>query len=221
VSRKLVLFVEGPNDGPAVANIVSRLLMAFPPELQGLLFADGNGAYKIGNVPKVSGKKGQLQWTRRLQRVQQEPNLGGVLVVLDGDEDYFEGHPFCATTAACTLAARAVDVGAGTTFSVAVVILLQEYESLLIAAAAQFPGIKANAIHPPNPEVAPRGAKKWLRDNLMGGYKESNDQLPLTQAVADFAQVRQLRCFQRLEKAVLELSTAISQGVHICTPLPK
>lgn len=219
MSKKLVLFVEGPFDGPAVANLVNRMLKELPPELQGHLFADGNQAYKIGNVPKQSGsKKCQQEWLRRLLRVQLEKNLGGVLVVLDGDELYFEGGPFCPTEVARTLATRGQTVGAGIKFSLAITILRQEYESLLIAGASQLPGLKPGATIPADPEASPRGAKAWLAKNLSGGYKEASDQLPLTRALKDWAPLRLMRCFHRLESAVRQLAQSVVDNTPIATP---
>src|SRR5438132_8070735 len=99
---------------------------------------------------------------RHLGNAAKRRKLGATLLVLDGDADRIEGQPFCAVEAARTLAQRATAAGAGTQFSFAAVFLRQEYESLLLAVADQFSGLKPGVILPPTPEEAPRDAKGWL-----------------------------------------------------------
>jgi hypothetical protein len=147
--------------------------------------------------------------------------LGAVLLVLDGDADRVEGQPFCAVQVARAITQRANAAGAGATFSFAAVFLRQEYESLLISVANQLPGLKPGISLPADPEEAPRDAKGWLHDHLTDGYIPTEHQLGLTRAVQDWAPVRLLNCFQRLEHALLELATAVTTGQHIVSPRPR
>ena len=216
--KRLVLLVEGHYDGPAVAHLVKTIMAYSCPEAFETVFLD-HDAIRTGNVPKVSGRFGRAVWLEHIRNAGRRKHVAGILAVLDGDEDFFEGQPFCPAVAARALAGRAAEAGSGTTHSVAVVILRQEFESLLLAAAAQLSGLKADARLEPDPEVSPRGAKKWLRDNLTGGYSESGDQLTRTREVTDWGPVRaRMRSFRRLECAVLQLVRAAVSGQHVATP---
>jgi hypothetical protein len=216
--KRLVLLVEGDYDGEPICNIVSRVIGERCPNAAGSVFVDGK-TLRVGEIPKLSGRN-QPQWLRVLNIARQRRDVGGILTVLDGDAGAFEGRPFCAASVARTLADRAKHAGAGVNYSLAVVVLCQEFESLLIAAAHQLPGFNGQAL-PGNIEAAPRSAKGWLRKNLAGGYKEQADQLRLTQAVTDWTPVRdQMRCFQRLENAVVQLVQAVDSGRHVTTPVP-
>jgi hypothetical protein len=126
----------------------------------------------------------------------------------------------CVRDAARDLAEVAGRAGAGALFSVAVVFFRQEYESLLIASYQFLPGNRAGVVLPENVEEAPRGAKGWLKRNLDGGYKESQDQLTLTRAI-NFEHLRRqpIRSFRRLEHALTQLATAMASGEHVVTPV--
>lgn len=215
--KRLVLLVEATSDRLPVANLAYRILDAHRPEAHGEVFIDGDPLV-IGNVPDLSGRTaGPEKWRRMLTIAARRPAAGGLLVVVDGDEERFEGGPFCPRDVARTLAARGTEVGAGTLFSLAVVILRQEFESLLIAAASQLSGFDGSEL-PSDIEAAPRDAKRWLTQHLNGGYKESADQLSLTQQVKDFTPLRTLRCYRRLEKAVVQLVDGMISSKLVSTP---
>ena len=174
----------------------------------------------IGGPEQVSGKK-QSEWNRYLKlAAKTRPNLGAVLAVFDGDSDKFEGKPFCPVTAARTLAERAKSEGAGAQFSVAVVFLRQEYESILITADRQIEELPAKVILPPDPENAPRGAKEWWAKHLPGSYDPTRDQRRLTSAVSDWASVAVAnRSFRRLVSALSEVTRAVSTDTPVATPV--
>jgi hypothetical protein len=216
--NRLVLLVEGEGDVGAVPSLVGELLTQLPDDLQGQLFLD-NAPMKVGGVHQITGNR-RDDLSRHLGNATRRSKLGAVLLVLDGDSDRVEGQPFCPATVARTIAQRATVAGAGVVFSFAAVFLPQEYESLLLTVADQFPGLKPGVTLPPNPEEAPRDAKGWLDRNLKGGYLPTENQLELTRAVRDWAPVRMLRCFKRLEKALGELATAMVTGQRVVSPLP-
>src|SRR5262249_8865407 len=110
--------------------------------------------------------------------------------------------------------------GAGALFSFAAVFLRQEYESLLIAVADQFPGLKPRVALPPAPEEHPRDAKGWLHENLAEGYNPTDRQLELTRGVKNWKPVASLTWFQRLEHAFIELADAVAPGRHVASPQP-
>ncbi len=182
-------------------------------------------AFRVGQINKLC-KTGFCDWHNKLKAALKRPNVGGILLPLDGDVDLKNREPFCAMTVARELAIEARSVGGGVTFSVACVIACLEFESWLIAAA---PGMKPlpNGRElklpeqlPKNPETAPRAAKAWLNNVVSGGYRETLDQSLLTKAVdLDFLRSANLRSFRRFENAVAELVSAIRTGIHVASPL--
>jgi len=214
--KRLVLLVEGDGDVQAAPSLVGRLIGQLPDDIQGQLFLD-NAPMRIGAVHQMTGKR-QAKFIRHLGNAAKRSKLGAVLLILDGDADRVEGEPFCAVEVARLIAHRAIAAGAGMQFSFAVVFLRQEFESLLLAAADQLPGLKSGVVLPAAPEEAPRDAKRWLHENLLDGYNPTDRQLDLTRAVKDWAPARSLRCFQRLEHALRELAAAIAKGRHITSP---
>lgn len=214
--KRLVLFVEGVGDVAALPCLIGQLLAQLPDELQGQLFVD-NAPMRIGGVHQITANR-QADLPRHLGNASKRPQLGAVLLVVDGDADVVEEQHFCAAAIARTLARRATSAGAGTLFSFATVFVRQEYESFLIAAADQLPGLKSGVTLPNSPEESPRDAKGWLRQNLVDGYNPVDRQLELTRLVKDWTPVRSLRSFRRLEHALSELASAIATGQHVISP---
>jgi hypothetical protein len=123
--RRLKLFVEGDGDFIAVPLLVRRILSE-KNDWHGI-FLDNN-PYKVGAIERLV-KEDFRDWRRFLAASIKESNLGGVLPILDGDADRVGGKEFCAAVIARSLADAAKRVGAGGTFSVAVVFASKEYES--------------------------------------------------------------------------------------------
>ncbi len=186
--RRLILFVEGEGDTEAVPALVRSLLTA-QGEWYDVLLDDR--PFRVGSVDKLV-KNDFRDWKRFLGAALKRSDVGGVLLILDGDTEKIGGKHFCAATVAKDRAGAAKDVGAGQRFSVAVVFAIKEYETWLIAGAASLAGqrladgrlIKSNAKAPEgNLEAGPRDAKGWLNDIVEGGYKPSRDQAALTKLV--------------------------------------
>jgi hypothetical protein len=184
----------------------------------------------VGNIAELTKEDGK-RWRRYLADARRRANLGGVLLVLDGDLARIRGEAFYPFRFGSRLAGWARDVGAGALFSVASVFACQEYESWLIACAGRLaglalpdgrPGIAADAMPPEgNLEVHPRDAKRWLDQRLDDGYKESRDQELLTRLMVDqlgAIRERGMRSFRRLETALRQLVEAIRSGKHVATP---
>jgi hypothetical protein len=233
--KRLVIMVEGEGDKEAALIPVKRLLV----EHGGfdVVFLDPH-PIKIGHYAEVCKKENGKpfgKWHRLLQTCWKRANLGGVLLLLDGDSDCIwdagepvKGEAFCAMRAAKILAQEARKVGAGSRFSVAVVFACQEFESWFIAVVNSFVGkhFLDNRITlpqpittiPPNPEIAPRDAKAWVGKYICPNYNPSVHQKELAQLV-DLNLIREkMRSFRRLEKAVKELVHGIRTGQPICTP---
>src|ERR1700722_7828249 len=107
--KRLVLLVEGAGEVQAMPALVGRLITEFPSNLQGQLFLD-NAPMRIGGLHQVTGTR-QADLARHLRNAAKRPKLGAALMVLDGDSDSVEGHPFCAVEVARTLAQRATAAG--------------------------------------------------------------------------------------------------------------
>jgi hypothetical protein len=213
---RLVLFVEGDGDVEAAPALIGRLHGELPPDLQGW-FVD-NKPFRTAGLSNLTGRHAE-KWPRYLEAACARPNMSAVLLLLDADT--LEDGGGCVRDAARRLAEAARAAGGGTLFSVAVVFFRQEYESLLIASYATLPGKRNNVTLPANVEEAPRGAKGWLKRNLDGGYKEAEDQVILTKAMNfDLLRQQNIKSFQRLERAIRQLATAITTGEHIVSPLP-
>jgi hypothetical protein len=177
--KRLVLFVEGQGDELAVQTLVRRLIS----EHSGwdCIIPDSR-PFRVGGLSHLIQRPGkQDDWLRWLRAAQKRPNFGGVLLLLDGDIDSIGGRPFCARLNAAELVQRAISVGAGVQFSVAVVFACCEFESWLIAGVKSLagrplppdnrPGIPAD-VEPPDGDLEehPRGAKEWLSRQIDGGY---------------------------------------------------
>jgi len=222
--RRLILFVEGEGEADAVPTLVRRLLTEQGNWHDVLL--DDN-PFRVGSVDKLV-KADFHDWKRLLRASLKRPNVAGVLLILDGDMEKVAGTVFCAAVVAKSLAGAAMHVGAGKTFSVAVVLARQEYETWLVAGVASLAGrrlpdgrlIESNAKAPEGDlELSPRDAKGWLGTIVEGGYKPTRDQAALTRLV-DFEVIRapKLRSFRRLESAVLSLREAIRCNSPVVSP---
>jgi hypothetical protein len=222
--RRLILFVEGEGEADAVPTLLKRLLKEKGERFDILL---DDSPFRVGSVDKLV-KDDFRNWKRFLRASLKRPSVGGVLLLLDGDIGKVGGKDFCAAAVAKSLAAAAMHVGAGETFSVAVVFARQEYETWLIAGVASLAGqglpdgrlIKSNAQAPEGDlEASPRDAKGWLGTIVEGGYKPTRDQAALTRLVdLEVIRARELRSFRRLESAVSSLLEAIRCNRPIVSP---
>lgn len=223
--KRLVLFVEGEGDVAAAPVLIKNLLTEL--HAWDTVFLDSN-PLRIGGVTSLFGKK-EKNWTDKLRVAAKRGQLGGVLLLQDGDVEAWRGQHFCACKAGRDLSRRARDAGAGSLYSVAAVFACQEFESWLIAGIESLAGktlANGRIIVPADVKVPesdleqhPRGAKGWLNQCIPAGYNPSTDQAPLTRAV-DLNAIRQrnLRSFCRLESALRQLVEAIRSGKHIVTP---
>jgi hypothetical protein len=179
--KRIVLFVEGEGESDAVPNLVKRILTE--QNAWDAVFLDEN-TFRVGEVSKLVKNKYD-HWKRKLAASLKRPNVGGVLLLLDGDVKKIGGEEFCAAKVARSLAGEAKAAGGGARCSVAVVFARQEYESWLIAGVASLAGkrlpdgrIIAADAKPPAGDVeeGPRNAKGWFSGVVEGGYKPTRDQ---------------------------------------------
>ena len=224
--KRLVLFVEGEGDERGAPVLVKRILTEQNAWQHVIL--DLN-PFRVRDLGNLTGRK-QDNWTRWLAAANKRPNLGAVLLLLDGDARPTAGQSFCAARVARELSQRARGVGAGSIFSVATVFACREYESWLIACAERLAGrplpdgrlgLQPGTVAPAGDlEVTPRDAKGWLDQHMQSGYKPTRDQQPLTRLMVDHLDAirrRQMRSFRRLENALQQLVNAVRSGSHIAT----
>ena len=166
------------------------------------------------------------KWARFLAAASKRANLGAVLLVLDGDCDgcaittSLGSEEFCAATTSRNLASLATKVGAGATFSVAVVFARQEFESWLIGGVPSLASMyrEESGEDFQKLETAPRDAKKWIRRHQKEGYKPTRHQASLAKSIDLDLAIGRLRSFKRLDDAVRELVDAVRNGKHIVSP---
>ena len=218
--KKIVLFVEGEGEADAAPLLVKKIINEIPTAWQSVSLDPD--PFRVGEVNRLM-KNGN--WQNKLKAALLRKNVGAVVVLLDGDVKV-AGKPLCAAQLGMEMAKLASEAGAGSTFSVAVVFALQEFESWLIASYESIGGnelsdgriIPQNMELPDDTEVAPRDAKKWWK-NCLGSYKPTIDQVELTKWLEPkCVRDKNLRSFTRMESAISEIVAAIESGSHVSTP---
>jgi hypothetical protein len=154
-------------------------------------------------------KEGELERAVQ-QAIRDRENAGGVLVLLDADDD-------CPAQLGPSLHARCRQV---TRLPVAVVLASRELEGWFLGAKESLRGVRSirqDATAPPNPETI-RGAKERLTKNMHGRrYLEVDDQPALAEQI-DFEMARQ-RCpsFEKFLRDVERLLKQIQLGTAFTT----
>jgi hypothetical protein len=102
-----------------------------------------------------------------------QPRAGGVLVLLDADDD-------CPADLGPRLLDRAVAASLGV--PVGVVVANREFEAWLLAGVVSLGGQRGltDDIAPPTDPEHIRGAKEWLEQRMSGSYKAISDQARFT-----------------------------------------
>lgn len=219
--------VEGHGDVAAIEELVRRLMARstyLPAPWD--VFLDRGPPLRIGGISALTGRtKNQDNWLRHIRRA--GGRAGGILVVLDGDADFVEGRPFCPFETAALLVDRAREAGAGSTFSLACVFAMKEYEAWLAAGVESLAGkpvegfeLIRHGVTAPSDLNVRRGWKEWLRKQCgQRLYTPTIHQLPLTRMLdLDLVLSRNCRSFLRLASAIDRLIVAIRTGTHIASP---
>jgi hypothetical protein len=226
--KRLVLVGEGYGEVSALPALVGRLLRE--KDTGETLFVDHDVIREPNPVKwdKQEARADYSKWVSRVTLAARRRDAGGVLAIYDGDAPSFpagSGSPFCAATAARSMTNAAAAVGAGKTFSLAVVFACVEYETWIIAGIESLAGKKyqdGRPVLPPNLKFPPGDpeshGKKWLEQRCPG-YRPRLDQEALTKLL-DLSVVRakNLRSFSRLDHAIDQLLAAVGSGSHISTP---
>lgn len=229
--KRLVILGEGHGELSALPSLAAKLLR--DSERGHLLFVDdrvvraGNALGLIRQDPRTE-EVDCRRWLRHLQVAAARKNLGAVLAVFDGDANAFpagSAQRFCSATAARVMAESAVSIGAGKTFSLAIVFACMEYETWIVASVESLAGKTFSDGRPvlPTDTKFPPGdpeahGKRWLEKH-MHGYRETRDQRSLTDLV-DLKLIRdkRLRSFTRLDHAMEQILGAVESGTFIVSP---
>jgi len=229
--KRLVLLGEGHGEVSALPILIARLLQE--KAAGDSLYLDRDvirtGSSRLVKWDKSKSQPDYSQWVSRVALAARRREVGGVLAVYDGDFTMFPAgspSPFCAATAAKSMAAAAVSAGAGKMFSLSVVFACPEYETWLVAGAESFAGrhlsdgrlLLAQDVSLPVGEQECRG-KGWLEEHCVS-YRPTRDQRSLTELLDfRFVRAKKLRSFTRLEHAVEQLLEAAAADRHISTPV--
>jgi hypothetical protein len=218
--KQLVLMGEGKGEVGALPALVRKLLQEH----------EGTRSLPLRKDPlrmpfPIKGGMDCSKWVNNLKLASRFSGGGAVLAVYDGDLDKFppgSTSAFCAKTAAQEMAKAAKAVGAGKTFSLAIVFACVEFETWLIAgceslSGKDYPGGKIPRLSFPSGEPEAHG-KRWLEENLKS-YLPARDQKTLTEHLElNVVRTKNLRSFTRLENALRQMAEAMATGKHICTP---
>lgn len=227
VQKRIVFMVEGQGDVDAVPIIGSRVFEALNAWEHAIIDSNCMRIRSLGALLTNNAS----EWLRYLGVAAKRPNLGGVLLLLDGDTKRIHGEEFCAAEFARRLAELARRAGAGSKFSVACVFARQEFESWIIAAATQIagmsrsdglPGLPTGTTAPEHDlEEQPRNAKGWLNERMPNGYSETQDQAPLTRLMHEHIEIvaDRMRSFRRFQKAIAELVDSIRNDRPTISPV--
>jgi hypothetical protein len=189
----IACIVEGHGEREAVPVIVRRIAAAVDPTV------DLRIPHPI-RVPKGRLlRAGELERALALASARVRGTPGGVLVVLDSDDD-------CPADLGPALVAQARARQLGV--PVGVVLAKREFEAWFLAAAESLRGqrgLVADLGPPDNPEGI-QGAKEWLSERMTGqrGYRETLDQ-PALAALLDFDQARRAPSFDKCWREVVSL----------------
>jgi hypothetical protein len=92
--KRLVLFVEGEGEADAMPILVRRILTDQNAWASGSVLLDDK-PFRVGHITKLL-KNECGEWKRKLGASSKRRDLGGVLLVLDGDVERIGGSAFCA-----------------------------------------------------------------------------------------------------------------------------
>ncbi|MDX2077600.1 MAG: DUF4276 family protein [bacterium] len=206
-NKTISLIVEGYGEEDAFPNLMNRLL---PDHFQ---------RYDIfTNIPKNA--KGRYQLTqvggfeKYVNHCVRIDKADGILVLLDADDD-------CPINLAKGFYMRVKQMNIQ--IPVSFVCAKCEYEAWFLASIdvlIQKGYLKEGASYPIDKIEEKRGVKEWLNANMPAGrrYRETIDQLKMTQCIKFKQTLALSRSFRRLEHAIAELLHAIDSSTITITP---
>lgn len=162
MTRRIVTIVEGHSEAGSIPALVRRVLQ-------------DRKIFDITADRPIREHRQRLTkpdvFINRVRMAELRDDCAAVLVIFDADDD-----------AACELgpSLRKLVADSGIKTPTRVVVAVRELESWLIAGVQSLRGYRGvpNDLSPPDNVETIRGAKEWLDRHLIGGYKETIDQLP-------------------------------------------
>ena len=190
---KIVTIVEGPGEVEAMPILIRRIAEVAAPET-------------VPHVPRpIRVKRDRFLKENELERYvdlagRQAGPDGGVLIVLDADDD-------CPPELASTILGRATR--ARSDRLIKVVLARREYEAWFLAAADSIAGLRGlpSDLTPPANAESIRNAKGWLTSSMPPGraYKETRDQPALTSLFELATARRGAPSFDKMWRTVTQL----------------
>ena len=209
------------NENPIIVAIVEGdgELDALPDLLRRILWERLCRFDIAARRPKAAnGKPDLLKKFEKFLEYALLESCDAILVLVDADEE-------CPFQQARNLAARAAALNLNV--PVAIVYAKSEYETWFICSLSECTGAPIRerlgipeSINAPQNVESIRAAKGWLEQYMPNdrGYKETEDQAPLTHHIDLDLTHNMSRSFRRLCHAVDELVYAIDHGAQIVTP---
>lgn len=197
--RRIAAVVEGHGEVEALPLLLRRL-----HEREGTLCFPEIGHSDVIRVPRSRMvKEGEIERAVELA-ARKVGKSGAILVLLDADDDL-----------ACRLGPSLTErAAARKDVDVAVVVVVREWESWFVQAAASLAGTEGLplGLTAPADPTAIRGAKEWLsaRMGAKGPYRERLHQAKFT-ARLDLGDLAADRSFRKLEKEVRRLLNAAAR----------
>lgn len=190
---KIVTIVEGPGEVVAMPILIRRIAEVAAPEA-------------VPHVPRpIRVKRDRFLKENELERYvdlagRQAGPDGGVLIVLDADDD-------CPPELASTILGRATRARSDRVIKV--VLARREYEAWFLAAADSIAGLRGlpSDLTPPANAESIRNAKGWLTSSMPPGraYKETRDQPALTSLFELATARRGAPSFDKMWRTVTQL----------------
>ena len=190
---KIVTIVEGPGEVEAMPILIRRIAEVAAPEA-------------VPHVPRpIRVKRDRFLKENELERYvdlagRQAGTDGGVLIVLDADDD-------CPPELASTILGRATRARSDRVIKV--VLARREYEAWFLAAADSIAGLRGlpSDLTPPANAESIRNAKGWLTSSMPPGraYKETRDQPALTSLFELATARRGAPSFDKMWRTVTQL----------------
>ena len=190
---KIVTIVEGPGEVEAMPILIRRIAEVAAPQA-------------VPHVPRpIRVKRDRFLKENELERYvdlagRQAGPDGGVLIVLDADDD-------CPPELASTILGRATRARSDRVIKV--VLARREYETWFLAAADSIAGLRGlpSDLTPPANADSIRNAKGWLTTRMPPGraYKETRDQPALASLFELVAARRGAASFDKMWRTVTQL----------------
>jgi hypothetical protein len=219
--KRLVLMVEGEGDKKAVKSLAVKLLERFCPGWSSHFFIDDH-SMKVGDICSLLSPKEGIKLIRQVGVAGKKSDIGGVLILLDGDADFIfrqsdNGNVkemFCpATTATYMSDLVKKNTRAGQTFSFVVVFANQEFESWFLAGHPKFEADYAGK----KLEEHPRDAKGEIK-RYDPRYNEAVNQKDYVADLDLDLLLDRMRSFRRFKHALEEIYQSIQTELFICSP---